>query len=78
MSDIENIEPVSADIEEAAIEVAKSKANVARWGVNSVIFLFALLIVIIVLVSQNISMAIVAVLAVLGLGLSQLPDRRND
>lgn len=56
------------DVETVARQVALSKANVAKWGVNSVVLLFALLIAIIIMVNQNVLMSIVAVVAVGGLG----------
>jgi DNA-binding CsgD family transcriptional regulator len=56
------------DIEMTAREVARNKANVARWGVNSVVFLFALLIIIIVLVSQDVNMLVITAVAAVGLG----------
>ena len=54
-------------IENIAKHSAMEKANLARWGINVVIFLFALLVTIIVLVSYDVSIHFVAPLAILGL-----------
>ena len=67
MEETENLQPEKLDIELIARQVAQSKANVARWGVNSVVILFALLIIIIIIVAQEVSMFIVAAIAVAGL-----------
>ncbi len=55
------------EIERLAIEIARSKTNVAKWGLHIVVFLFALLIAIILLASRGIGTDIVAPLAVAGL-----------
>jgi DNA-binding CsgD family transcriptional regulator len=56
------------DIESIARQVAWNKASVARWGVNHIIFLFTLLIIIILMVAMDITMIIVMLVAVTGLG----------
>ncbi len=66
-----------SSIELVAMQIARSKTNVAKWGLNSVVFLFALLIIIIVLVSQGIGTNIVAPLAILGLGVVWLTGWRR-
>lgn len=55
------------EIERLAIQIARSKTNAAKWGLHIVVFLFALLIVIIILVSRGVGTSIVAPLAVVGL-----------
>ena len=54
-------------IEHLAIQRARDKANVARWSLNIVILLFAILITIIILISQGIGIDVVATLAIFGL-----------
>ena len=54
-------------IEHAATESARYKANIAKWGVNVVIFLFAILITITILISQGVGISVVAPLAIFGL-----------
>ncbi len=66
-----------SSIELVAMQIARSKTNVAKWGLNSVVFLFALLIIIIILVSQGIGTNIVAPLAILGLGVVWLTGWRR-
>ncbi len=55
------------NIEEVAMQSARNKANVARWGLNIAIFLFAILITIIILISLGIGINVVAPLAICGL-----------
>jgi len=54
-------------IERVAMQSARYKANIAKWGLSIAIFLFAILITIIILVSQGIGINVVAPLAVVGL-----------
>ena len=58
---------LSLRMEHTAMQSAREKANVARWGLNVVVFLFAILITIIILISQGIGIDVVAPLAILGL-----------
>ena len=58
----------SLETELIAKQVARNKADVAKWSLNSVIFLFALLITIIILTSLGIGPIIVSTVAILGLG----------
>ena len=63
----ENTKPLSPRIEYLAMQVARNKANMAKWGLNIVIFLFAILTTIIVLTSLGVGIGIVAPLAIFGL-----------
>ena len=49
-----------------ASQRAKDKTNIAKWGLNVVILLFAILITIIVLTSQGIGINVVAPVAIFG------------
>ena len=73
----ESQEREHSNIEILATQIAQSKTNVARWGLNSVILLFALLIIIIILVSQGIGTNIVGPIAILGLGIVWLTGWRR-
>jgi len=53
--------------EQRAIQRAKESARTARWDLNIAIFLFAVLIIIIILLFQGITLEIVAPIAVVGL-----------
>lgn len=67
MDEAEEMEQSSPRIELLAKQMAGSKANVAKWGLNIVVLLFAVLITIVILISLGIGTDIVALLAVLGL-----------
>ena len=67
MDRVEALKPVSPVVERLALQRARDRANVAKWGFNVAIFSYAILIVIIILVSQGIGLNIVATLAALGL-----------
>ncbi len=68
MNEARDTKQLSPIIERVAKEGARGKANIAKWGVNIAVFLFALLITIIILTSQGVGIYIVAPLAILGLG----------
>ncbi len=63
----EDTKQPSPGIEFLATQIARSRANVAQWSLNILIFLFALLIVVIILTSLGIETSIVAMVAILGL-----------
>jgi len=67
MDKAEHTKQLSPQIERVAMQRARDKANLARWGLNVVIFLFAVLITIIILVSQGIGTDVVGPLAIFGL-----------
>ena len=67
MDKAEATRQVSPGIERLAVQRARDRANVAKWGLNLAIFSYAILITIIILVSQGIGLNIVATLAVSGL-----------
>ena len=68
MAEAEDTKQPSPGIELLAVQTARSKANVARWGLNIVVFLFAVLIITILLISLGVETNIVGPLAILGLG----------
>ena len=77
MMETENTGQVSPIIEHLAIQVAKNKADVAKWGINLVIFLFALMVAIIVLTGQGVGTSIVAPIAICGLSTAWLMGWRK-
>jgi len=72
--DSKQLNPV---IERLASQRAKDKANIAKWGLNVVILLFAILITIIVLTSQGIGINVVAPVAIFGLAVVWLMGWRR-
>jgi len=67
MDEAEDTKHLSPEIESLAMLRARGKANIARWGLNVVIFLFSILITIIILTSQGIGNDVVVPLAIFGL-----------
>jgi len=67
MDEVVDTKQPSPEIERLAMKRARDKANVARWGLNIAIFLFAILITIIILISQGFGTDVVAPLAIFGL-----------
>jgi len=67
MDEPENTKQLSPRIEHLAMQMARNRANVTKWGLNVAIFLFAILITIIILISQGIGIGVVAPLAIFGL-----------
>lgn len=70
MDESEKVAPLSPLIERLAMQMARNKADIAKWGVNLVIFLFAILVTIIILTGQGIGVGIVAPLAISGLAVA--------
>ena len=67
MNKISDEKQLNSETRFEAIEIARDKTSVAKWGLNSVIFLFALLIIIIILVSQDLGVYFAAIVAIVGL-----------
>jgi len=67
MDEAEDTKQPSPKIELLAMQMARSKANTAKWSFNIAVFLFGILIIIIILISQGIGTNIVATLAILAL-----------
>jgi len=57
------------EIEQTAMQRAKDRASAARWNLDIAVFLFAVVIVIIILSFQGIGLEIVAPIAVFGLAM---------
>ncbi|MFC1916441.1 response regulator transcription factor [Chloroflexota bacterium] len=67
MDDAEETKQYSQEVELVAMQVARSKTNIAQWSLSIAIFLFGLLFSIIIMVSLEVDAIIVSVLAILGL-----------
>ena len=77
MDNTKSPEQVSKEKEELAIQRARERARTARWDLNIAIFLFAVLIIVIVLLFQGVTLEVVAPIAVLGLGMVWLVGWRQ-
>jgi len=69
MDEIDTTKQVTPDMERAATQRAVVRAKAARWDLNVAIFLFAVLIIIIVLLFQGIRVEIVTPIAIFGLAM---------
>lgn len=63
--------------ERLAIQRAQDRARTARWDLNIAIFLFAVLIIVIILLFQGFPLEIVAPVAIFGLGMVWLVGWRQ-
>ena len=77
MDKAEATRQVSPGIKRLAMQRARDRANIARWGLNLAFFSYAILITIIILVSQGIGLNIVATLAASGLVTLWIIGRRQ-
>ena len=77
MDNAEAPEQVSEEQKELAIQRAKERARTARWDLNIAIFLFAVLIIVIVLLFQGVTLEVVAPIAAVGLGMVWLVGWRQ-
>ena len=77
MEEAKDSKQLSPVIERLASQRAKDKAHIAKWGLNVVILLFAILIIIIVLTSQGIGINVVAPVAIFGLAVVWLMGWRR-
>ena len=69
MDEAEVINQVSPETERAAALKARDRARVARWDLDIAIFLFAILVILIILLFQGVSVGVVAPIAVFGLAM---------
>lgn len=67
MDEAEVARQVSPEMEQTAIQRAKDRANAARWDLDTAVFSFAVLIIVIILLFQGIGVEIVAPVALFGL-----------
>ncbi len=69
MEDTDITDKITPEMKQEAAGVARDKAVNARWDLNIAIFLFAVLIIVIILLFQEIGIEIVAPVAVFGLSM---------
>jgi predicted membrane chloride channel (bestrophin family) len=69
MSKAEDTKRVSLKVERTAAQNAKIRARVARWDLDIAVFLFAVLIIVIILLFQKIGIEIVGPVAIFGLAM---------
>jgi hypothetical protein len=68
---------VSPEMEQTAAQRAKDRANAARWNLDIAVFSFAILIIVIILLFQEIRIEIVAPVAIFGLAMVWLAGWRE-
>ncbi|MFC1920331.1 hypothetical protein ACFLYQ_01250 [Chloroflexota bacterium] len=69
MDETEEIRQINPKFEELAVKRAKQRAYAARWNLDIAVFAFAVLIIVVILLSQEVSLEIVAPVAVFGLSM---------
>ena len=67
VDEAEGTKEVRAELEQIAAQRARDRAKAAIWNLDIAVFLFAILIIIIILLFQDISIEIVAPVALFGL-----------
>jgi len=77
MDEAEATQQVSPEMERAATQRAKDRANAARWNLDIAVFAFAVLIIVIILLFQEIGIVIVALVALFGLAMVWLAGWRR-
>ena len=77
MDEAEVAKQVSPEMERTAAQRARARAKAAMWDLNVAMFLFAILAVLIILLSQGIKIEVMAPVAVLGLAMGWLMGWRK-
>jgi len=77
MDEAEAAQQVGPEMERAATQRAKDRANAARWNLDIAVFAFAVLIIVIILLFQEIGIVIVAPVALFGLAMVWLAGWRR-
>ncbi|MFC1945408.1 hypothetical protein ACFLWF_01495 [Chloroflexota bacterium] len=77
MENLEDKTQVLLEAEKLASIKAKERSMVARWDIDIAIFLFAVLILVIILLFQNIGIEFVAPVAIFGLSMVWLVGARR-
>jgi len=73
----EGTQQVSPEMEQTASQRAKDRARPARWDLDIAVFMFAILIIVIILLFQEITLEIVAPVAIFGLAMVWLAGWRR-
>ncbi|MFC1918626.1 hypothetical protein ACFLWW_01455 [Chloroflexota bacterium] len=69
MPEDEATDQISPEIEQTAARQAKDRTKAARWNLDIAVFSFAVLIIVIILLFQDVGIEIVAPVATLGLAM---------
>ncbi len=77
MEQTEVPDEMSEEIKRLAARRAAERARVARWDLNVAVFLFAVLIIVIILLFQEIGLEVVAPVAIFGLSMVWLVGWRR-
>jgi len=77
LDEAEAAQQVGPEMERAATQRAKDRANAARWNLDIAVFAFAVLIIVIILLFQEIGIEIVAPVALFGLAMVWLAGWRR-
>ena len=73
----EALEENIAEIEKLAAKRASTRSRNARWDLDVAVFLFAILIIVIILLFQEVGIEVVAPVAIFGLGMVWLVGWRR-
>ena len=65
------------EVEHLATKMAKSRTNIAMWDLNIVFLLFAVLVIVVIMISLDVDTIIVAPVAIIGLILVWVMGRRR-
>ncbi len=68
---------IGPELERAAMQKARDRAMSGRWDLNVAIFLFAVLIIVIILLYQDVGIELVAPVAIFGLAMVWLVGWRR-
>ena len=74
----ETARQVTPEMEETAARRAKDRAGAARWDLDVAVFFFAILSIIIILLSEGIGIEVTAPVAALGLALGWLMGWKKE
>ena len=77
MEEAEVAEQVNPEIEPTAARRARDRAGAARWNLDVAVFLFAVLIIVIILLFQEVGIEVVAPIALFGLAMVWLVGWRR-
>ena len=77
MEEAEVTEQVSPEMEQTATQRARDRAGAARWDLDIAVFLFAVLIIVIILLFQEAGLEVVAPVALFGLAMVWLVGWRR-
>jgi peptidoglycan/LPS O-acetylase OafA/YrhL len=77
MDEAEVTEQISAEMKRIAVQMARDRANTARWDLDVAVFFFAILIIVLILLFQGIRIEIVAPIAAFGLAMGWLMGWRK-